>query len=103
MNIKADEITKIIQQEIEGYEPSVDIREVGTVTSVGDGIARIYGLDRVMYNELLEFPRGVFGMALNLEEDRCRRRPPGRKPPRSGRATRSSGPAGSCTCRSARP
>jgi F-type H+-transporting ATPase subunit alpha len=69
MNIKADEITKIIQQQIEGYEPCVDIREVGTVTSVGDGIARIYGLDRVMYNELLEFPRGVFGLALNLEEE----------------------------------
>jgi len=69
MNIKADEITKIIQQHIEGYEASVDIREVGTVTSVGDGIARIYGLDRVMYNELLEFPRGLFGLALNLEEE----------------------------------
>jgi F-type H+-transporting ATPase subunit alpha len=69
MSIKADEITKIIQQHIEGYEASVDIREVGTVTSVGDGIARIYGLDRVMYNELLEFPRGVFGLALNLEEE----------------------------------
>ena len=69
MSIKADEITKIIQQQIEGYEASVDIREVGTVTSVGDGIARIYGLDRVMYNELLEFPRGVFGLALNLEEE----------------------------------
>jgi len=69
MSIKADEITKIIQQQIEGYEAGVDIREVGTVTSVGDGIARVYGLDRVMYNELLEFPRGVFGLALNLEEE----------------------------------
>jgi F-type H+-transporting ATPase subunit alpha len=69
MSIKADEITKIIQQQIEGYEPGVDIREVGTVTSVGDGIARVYGLDRVMYNELLEFPHGVFGLALNLEEE----------------------------------
>jgi F-type H+-transporting ATPase subunit alpha len=69
MSIKADEITKIIQQQIEGYEPGVDIREVGTVTSVGDGIAHVYGLDRVMYNELLEFPHGVFGLALNLEEE----------------------------------
>ena len=69
MDIKADEITKIIQQQIEGYEMEVDIREVGMVTSVGDGIARIYGLDRVMYNELLEFPQGVFGIALNLEEE----------------------------------
>lgn len=69
MDIKADEITKIIRRQIEGYETKVDIQEVGTVTSVGDGIARIYGLDRVMYNELLEFPRQVFGIALNLEEE----------------------------------
>jgi F-type H+/Na+-transporting ATPase subunit alpha len=69
MDIKADEISKIIQQQIEGYETEVDIREVGIVTSVGDGIARIHGLDRVMANELLEFPRNVSGIALNLEED----------------------------------
>ncbi len=69
MEIKADEITKIIQQQIEGYRAEIDIREVGTVTSVGDGVARIYGLDRVMYNELLEFPGNVFGLALNLEEE----------------------------------
>jgi F-type H+-transporting ATPase subunit alpha len=69
MSIKADEITKIIQQQIEGYDKEVDIREVGTVLSVGDGIARVYGLDRVMSNELLEFPGGLFGLALNLEED----------------------------------
>lgn len=69
MVIKADEVSKIIQRRIEGYETEVDIKEVGTVTSVGDGIARIYGLDRVMYNELLEFPNDVYGIALNLEED----------------------------------
>ncbi len=69
MDIKADEITKIIQRQIEGYESDVDIREVGTVTSVGDGIARVHGLDHAMYNELLEFPEGVFGIALNLEEE----------------------------------
>ncbi len=69
MEIKANEISKIIQRQIEGYETDVDIREVGTVTSVGDGIVRIYGLDRVMYNELLEFPKDVYGVALNLEED----------------------------------
>jgi F-type H+-transporting ATPase subunit alpha len=69
MEIKADEISRIIQRQIEGYEAGVDIKEVGTVTSVGDGIARIYGLDRVMYNELLEFSRDVYGVALNLEED----------------------------------
>ncbi len=69
MEIKADEISKIIKRQIEGYEAEIDINEVGTVTSVGDGIARIHGLDRVMYNELLEFPQNVFGLALNLEED----------------------------------
>src|SRR5512137_3100706 len=69
MAIKADEISKIIQREIEGFSSDVDIREVGTVISVGAGIAKIYGLDRVMYNELLEFPQGVTGIALNLEED----------------------------------
>jgi len=69
MDLKADEITKIIQRQIEGYEAGVDVREVGTVTSVGDGIANVYGLDRVMYNELLEFPNEVYGLALNLEEE----------------------------------
>ena len=69
MDIKADEISKIIQRRIEGLEMDVDIREVGRVISVGDGIARIHGLDRVMANELLAFPRDVFGLALNLEED----------------------------------
>ena len=69
MEIKADEISKIIQRQIEGYKTGVDIKEIGTVTYVGDGIARIYGLDRVMYNELLEFPKEIYGLALNLEED----------------------------------
>ena len=69
MEIKADEISKIIQRQIEGFESDIDTKEVGTVTSVGDGIAKIYGLDRVMYNELLEFPKDVYGIALNLEED----------------------------------
>jgi F-type H+-transporting ATPase subunit alpha len=69
MEIKADEISKIIQRQIEGYKTGVDIKEVGTVTYVGDGIARIYGLDRVMYSELLEFPKEIYGLALNLEED----------------------------------
>jgi F-type H+-transporting ATPase subunit alpha len=69
MHIKADEISRIIQKQIEGFQTGLDIQEVGTVISVGDGIAQIHGLDRVMYNELLEFPKGVFGLALNLEED----------------------------------
>ncbi|MFC2165339.1 F0F1 ATP synthase subunit alpha [Acidobacteriota bacterium] len=69
MELKADEISKIIQRRIEGYDTGVDIKEMGTVTSVGDGIATVYGLDRVMYNELVEFPNEVFGLALNLEEE----------------------------------
>jgi len=69
MEIRADEITRIISRQIEGFEAGIDIQEIGTVISVGDGIARIYGLDRVMYNELLVFPREVYGIALNLEED----------------------------------
>jgi len=69
MPIHADEISQIIQRQIEGFEADVDVREIGTVISVGDGIARLYGLDGVMFNELLEFPREVSGIALNLEED----------------------------------
>ena len=69
MEIKVDEISKILRQQIEGFERQVDTAEVGTIVSVGDGIARIYGLEKVMAGELLELPHGVAGMALNLEED----------------------------------
>jgi F-type H+-transporting ATPase subunit alpha len=69
MDIKVDEISKIIRQQIEGFDRQTDMAEVGTVISVGDGICRIYGLERVMAGELLELPHGVMGMALNLEED----------------------------------
>jgi len=69
MQIKAEEISSIIKQQIAGYETEIDIQEVGTVISVGDGVARIYGLERCMALELLEFPNNVFGVALNLEED----------------------------------
>src|SRR5262245_2237087 len=68
MEIKADEISKIIRQQIEGYRAGVEVAEVGTVVSGGDGIARVYGLERAMAGELLEFPHGVMGLALNLEE-----------------------------------
>jgi F-type H+/Na+-transporting ATPase subunit alpha len=68
MEIKADEISKIIREQIEGYRAGVEVSEVGTVISVGDGIARVYGLERAMAGELLEFPHGVMGLALNLEE-----------------------------------
>src|SRR5450755_1638955 len=67
--IKADEITKLIREQIENYETKIAVDEVGTVMSVGDGIARVYGLDKVMAGELLEFPHNVAGLAMNLEED----------------------------------
>jgi F-type H+/Na+-transporting ATPase subunit alpha len=68
-NIKADEITKILRQQIENYQQAVAVDEVGTVISVGDGIARVHGLDRCMAGEMLAFPHDVYGIALNLEED----------------------------------
>jgi F-type H+/Na+-transporting ATPase subunit alpha len=67
--IKADEITSVLRQQIEGFKGGVDVAEEGTVVSVGDGIARIYGLENCMAGELLQLPHGVFGMALNLEEE----------------------------------
>jgi len=67
--IRADEITSILRQEIENYERAIDVSEVGSVISVGDGIARIHGLDKVMAGELIEFPHDVAGIAMNLEED----------------------------------
>jgi F-type H+-transporting ATPase subunit alpha len=69
MQIKADEISKIIRDHIGNYAVDVDVAEVGTVVSVGDGIARLHGLERAMAGEMLEFPKGVFGIALNLEEE----------------------------------
>src|SRR3974390_2548192 len=67
--IRADEITSILRHEIENYERTIDVSKVGTIMSVGDGIARIHGLDKVMAGELIEFPHGVSGIAMNLEED----------------------------------
>ena len=67
--IKADEITKLIREQIENYESKVSVDEVGTVISLGDGIARIHGLDKVMAGELIEFPHNISGIAMNLEED----------------------------------
>src|SRR5947209_8820316 len=67
--IRADEITTILRQEIENYDRAIDVSEVGTIISVGDGIARIHGLDKVMSGELIEFSHGVSGIAMNLEED----------------------------------
>src|SRR5690349_22668646 len=67
--IKADEITKLIREQIENYESSISVDETGTVITLGDGIARVYGLDKVMAGELLQFPHGLSGLAMNLEED----------------------------------
>src|SRR5579884_63936 len=67
--IRADDLTSILRQEIENYERAIDVSEVGTVMSVGDGIARIHGLEKVMAGELIEFGHGVSGLAMNLEED----------------------------------
>ncbi|MDY0291146.1 MAG: F0F1 ATP synthase subunit alpha [Desulfuromonadaceae bacterium] len=69
MEIKAEEISAIIRKQIENYEGGVEVSETGSVISIGDGIARIHGLDKAMSGELLEFPGGVMGMVLNLEED----------------------------------
>jgi F-type H+/Na+-transporting ATPase subunit alpha len=68
-NIKADEISKILREQIENYEQTVAVDEVGSIISVGDGIARIHGLEKVMAGEMLAFPHDVYGIALNLEED----------------------------------
>ena len=68
-NIKADEITKILREQIENYKEKLAVEEVGSVISVGDGIARIHGLDKCMAGEMIEFPHDVYGIALNLEED----------------------------------
>ena len=69
MSIKPDEISAILKEQIENFDAGADVSEVGTVIEVGDGIARVHGLQNAMVTELLEFPGGVKGMAQNLEED----------------------------------
>jgi F-type H+/Na+-transporting ATPase subunit alpha len=69
MAIKAEEISKIIREQIGSFAVDVDVAEVGSIISIGDGIARVHGVDNAMAGEMLEFPHGVFGIALNLEED----------------------------------
>ena len=68
-SIKANEINEIIRSQIENFDANLKVDEVGTVIKVGDGIAEIHGLEKVMAGELLEFPHGVRGLALNLEEE----------------------------------
>jgi F-type H+-transporting ATPase subunit alpha len=67
MQIKASEISQVIRDQIAGYESDIDLKETGTVLSVGDGIARVYGVENCQAMELLEFPGGIMGLALNLE------------------------------------
>ena len=69
MEIKAEEISQIIKEQIKNFDKKVELSETGVVLSVGDGIARVYGLEKVMAMELVEFPGGIMGLALNLEED----------------------------------
>ncbi len=69
MEINISEISEQIKKQISGFEKKVDISEIGTVTSIGDGIARVYGIENVMAGELLEFPQNIFGMVLNIEEN----------------------------------
>src|SRR2546426_347958 len=69
MDIKAEEISKIIREQIGSYAVDVDVAEVGSIISIGDGIARVHGVENAMAGEMLEFPHGVFGIALNLEEE----------------------------------
>src|ERR671928_528401 len=69
MDIKAEEISKIIREQIGSYAVDVDVAEVGSIISLGDGIARVHGVENAMAGEMLEFPHGVFGIALNLEEE----------------------------------
>src|SRR5689334_24597116 len=69
MDIRAEEISKIIRDQIGSFSVTVDVAEVGTVISIGDGIARVHGVERAMAGEMIEFPHGVYGIALNLEED----------------------------------
>ncbi len=69
MQIRADEISKILKEQIRNYNKNIEVSETGTVLSVGDGVAKIYGLETVMAGELVEFPGEIFGMVLNLETD----------------------------------
>src|SRR5207249_8851571 len=69
MQIKAEEISSIIRDQVKSFEKQVDVAEVGSVLQVGDSIAKVYGLDGAMAGEMLEFPGGLYGIALNLEED----------------------------------
>jgi F-type H+-transporting ATPase subunit alpha len=69
VEVRPEEVSTILRRQLAGFEKEVDVYDVGTVVQVGDGVARVYGLSKALMSELIEFPRGVFGMVLNLEED----------------------------------
>ena len=69
MKLTTDEISSLIKEQVEKFEKRIDVEDVGRVLEVGDGVARVSGLDKCMAGELIEFPNNVFGMAQNLEED----------------------------------
>ena len=71
MNLRPDEINKLIKEQIRNYEGRLETAQYGTVVQVGDGIARVYGLDNAMAGELIEFPGEVYGMVQNLEENKA--------------------------------
>lgn len=99
--INAGEITELLRQQIENYEQKIQIDEVGTIISLGDGIARVHGLDKVMAGELIDFPHGIAGLAMNLDEDQVGAVLLGDYTVLK-RATRSSAPGASCRSRWAR-
>jgi hypothetical protein len=101
MDIRAAEISSILKDQIANFGTEAEVAEVGQVLSVGDGIARVYGLDSVQAGEMVEFPSGIEGMALNLETDNVGVVIFG-SDPASRKATSSSGRAPSWTCRSVR-
>jgi F-type H+-transporting ATPase subunit alpha len=101
MQLRAEEISNIIKQQIANYDKAVDVVETGTVLTVGDGIARVHGLESAMAGELVEFPGGLLGMILNLERTTWVWPCSATRAP-FARATRSSAPAASSRCRSAR-
>ena len=100
--IRADEIARLLRDEIENYERAVNVAETGSVISVGDGIARIYGLENVMAGEMVEFPHGVTGIALNLEEDQVGAVLLGEYHGNQGRRRSAPHRTASCRCRWAR-
>ncbi len=96
--IKADEITQLLRQQIENYDSKVQVDEVGTIISLGDGIARVHGLDKVMAGELIEFPHGIAGLALSTSKKTRSAPSSSATTPSSAKATKSSAPARFSAC-----